>query len=103
MGCEDENAIFRGDDTDAFNQSFLRVNAQIPDSWTISKAEIKIGSLPKWTFDNPTFPLFINPSAEQTAVMASTNNIYMCVYDALGRKMTCQGTLTIKTKAGVIR
>lgn len=101
MTCN-ENAIFRGDDTDAFGQNWLTINAVIPTGWVIAKADVKIGDLPIKTFNNPVFPLSINLTNIETIQLSQKNNIYMKVYDTQGRGMTCQGTLSFPTQAEVV-
>lgn len=89
--------IVRFDDTDSFSQDFLEIDAEFPDdTWAprISKAEFKIQNLPVITFENPVFPLTINLSSEQTALLKDVNNCYLAVYDEQGRKQTCEGQLT---------
>jgi len=92
--------IFQGDNTAAFGGNFLTINISsesepIP---TITRAEIKIGCICK-SFNNPTFPLTINLTEEETAKLSSTNMAYMAVWDIDGRKKTCQGSITIKTSS----
>lgn len=92
-----KNPIFRSDDTRAFGQDWLEINAEFPDdTWAsrISKAEFKVGQLPVMTFDNPTFPFVVNLTSEQTALLKDVNNCYLAVYDEEGRKQTCEGQLT---------
>lgn len=100
MGCC--NAIYKGDDTNAFGQIFLVINATLPEGYIISKAEVKIGNLPIFTFDNPVFPLSIELTHEMTLKLDDRNNVYMKVYDSLGRGQTCCGTVVIEAKDGVV-
>lgn len=102
MPCKNSVSIFKGDDTGAFGGNFLTVNANIPTGYNISKAEIKIGILEPVVVNNPVFPLRINLTSEQTALLMNKNNIYMAVYDDLGRKATCKGVISFNAKEQVV-
>ena len=102
MTCDDKNTIFQGDDTSAFGQNFLKINATIPEGWQISKVELRIGNLPLFVFENPVFPLFVNLDSDQTRMLEKTNEVYMAVYDVNGKKITCKGSIIIKSKAEVV-
>ena len=94
--------IRKGDDTNAFDFSFLTVNLKNSEQYTITKAEIRIGILTK-TIENPVFPLDIALSREETMSLSTCgNDCYMAVYDTEGRKYTCDGSLTFKVKPKVV-
>lgn len=90
--------LYQGDNTQAFGGSFLKINLvseePIPE---ITKAEIRIGCLFK-VISNPSFPLVINLNEEETSKLNTTNTAYMAVWDSLGRKKTCKGSITIQTQ-----
>ena len=90
--------IYQGDNTGAFGESFLTINlvTEIEPVPVISKAVLKIGGICK-TFDNPSFPLVVNFSSEETAKMGSVNAAFLAVWDSEGRKRTCEGSLSFKT------
>lgn len=92
--------IFQGDNTAAFGGNFLTINISSESGIvpTITRAELKIGCICK-TFNNPTFPMTINLTEEETAKLSATNTVYMAVWDANGRKKTCQGTISFPTNA----
>lgn len=92
--------IFQGDNTAAFGGNFLTINVSSESGVvpTITKAELKIGSICK-TFTNPTFPLTVNLTEEETAKLSSVNTAYMAVWDINGKKKTCQGSLSFNTSA----
>lgn len=102
MGCCC-NAIYRGDDTNAFGRIFLTVNATIPDGFVVSKVEIAIGKLPLFVYENPEFPLYIELTSDMTKKLEDKNNVYMKAYDNFGRGQTCKGTIVIETRDGVIQ
>ena len=92
--------IYQGDNTAAFGGNFLTISissesGSVP---TIKRAEIKIGCVCK-TFENPSFPMTINLTEEETAKLSSVNTAYMAVWDVNGRKKTCQGSITFNTSA----
>ena len=99
------NPIYRGDSTAAFSQNFLEICAEFPDdTWAerVSKAEFKVGPLPVMTFENPVFPLTVNLTSEQTALLKDVNDCYLAVYDENGLKQTCEGQLTVASRRRVV-
>lgn len=94
--------IYKGDDTGAFGATFLTVNANIPTGYNVSKAEIKIGILDPIIINNPDFPLSINLTSEQTALLMDKNSIYMAVYDDNNLKKTCKGVVTFKAREQIV-
>lgn len=96
---------YRGDDWNSFGATAIEIYAQFPDdTWAerVSLAEVKIGNLPVMSFESPVFPLKINLSSEQTALLKDTNECYMAVYDENGLKRTCEGQMTIPTRRRVV-
>ena len=92
------NKIFRADDTNAFGEEWLEVHAEFPnENWIVTRADIKIGNLPVISIDNPEFPLVLNLSSAQTAVLKDNETIYMAVYDENGLKRTCEGQISFAT------
>lgn len=94
--------IYKGDDSAAFGNNFITIRANIPDGSTVSLAKFKCGNLPVMTFPNPTFPLVINLTPAQTRQLKQQNTCYLAVYDSLGRKATCRGSLTFVAKEEVV-
>ena len=94
--------VYKGDDTGAFSNNLLTIRANIPEGQTVSKAKLKIGSLPVMTFDAPTFPIVVNLTPAQTRQLQQQNTVYMAVFDELGRKATCRGTVTFVAKDEVV-
>ena len=92
--------IYQGDNTAAFGGNFLTISISsetgiVP---TITRAELKIGCITK-TFENPVFPMTINLTEEETQRLQSQNTAYLAVWDASGRKKTCQGQITFPASA----
>jgi len=94
--------IFRGDDTGAFGQTWLRINLDIPSTWTVTKAELKIGNLPVMEFDEPEFPLPVNLTSAQTARLKDNNTCYLALYDEDGLKQTLESSFTFYTRKQVV-
>ena len=94
--------IYKGDDTAAFGNTLLTINATIPEGRVVSKAKVKIGNLPVMTFSNPVFPLKINLTSSQTRQLSTQTECYMAVYDEEGRKATCKGVLKFVAKDEVV-
>lgn len=81
----------KGDDTNAFGHKFLLVKLKDAEKYNITKAEVRIGSIIK-TFDNPTFPFWIELNREESMKLAECGNVCkMAVYDQDGLKETCKG------------
>jgi len=96
--------IRKGDDTNAFDQEFLEVRVKDADKYTISKAELRIGSIIK-TFENPVFPIKISLTREETMMLStcsSGNDCYLAVYDDQNRKKTLEGTTNIPVAPRVV-
>lgn len=94
--------IHKGDDTNAFGFNFLTINLENAQDYVISKAEVKIGVIRK-IFDNPTFPLQISLNKEETDQLNEfSNKCFMAIYDTMGRKYTCEGTLSFKASPKVV-
>ena len=99
------NPIFMSDDTGSFGKTWLQIDAEFPDdTWAerITRAEFKVGPLPVMVFENPVFPIDINLTSAQTALLKDVNNCYLAVYDENGLKQTCEGQLTFKAHKRVV-
>lgn len=95
--------IYKGDDTDAFNQEFLKVNVIVPQDWTITKAELKIAQLPPIVYNDPVFPWFVKLNSVQTRKLRETNECHLAIYDVRGRKQTLEGSVAFKAKEEVVK
>lgn len=93
--------IFKGDDTGAFNNSFITINLENPLNLEISKVIFVCGCIKK-TFKEPVFPLVINLTSKETEKLSVSNVCYLVAYDSENRQRTCKGTLTFNAKNGVI-
>lgn len=91
--------IYQGDNTAAFGGNFLTIDVSAGEGMPvplITKAELKIGCFTK-VIENPTFPLKINLTEEETTHLKTENTAYLAVWDNQGRKKTCEGSLIINT------
>ena len=93
---------FKGDDFDAFDQEWAMVEADIPEDWVVTKAELKIGILPTIVIKNPVFPFSISLNRLQTSELKDVSTCYMAIYDEKGRKQTLEGSWTFKTENEVV-
>lgn len=95
------NKIFRGDSTAAFGMTFLRIEADYPTDWIVTRCDFKVGNLPVMTFDNPEFPIDINLTSSQTKLLKDVNSCYLSLYDENDFKLTCEGTFIFETRKQV--
>ena len=95
------NAIFKGDNTGAFGNSFITINLDNPQGFVVSKAIFVCGCIKK-TFNNPVFPLVINLTSSETEKLGASNVCYLVAFDSQNRQKTCKGTLTFKAQNGVL-
>ena len=93
---------FKGDDYDAFDQKWARVELEVPEDWDISRAELKIGNLPILVFHNPVFPFDVSLASYQTSNLKDVNTCYMAIYDTKGRKQTLEGSWTFLAEDEVV-
>lgn len=102
MNCNDNlETVYQGDDTGAFGQHFLHVDARIPEGFEVSKVDILITGLEPITVENPVFPFDVNLDSEQTSMLAQYNEIKMVAFDMQGRPQTCEGGICFGAKTRV--
>ena len=93
---------YKGDDFNAFDQEWALVEVDIPEDWVVTKAELRIGNLPKMTFPDPVFPFPVNLAAYQSANLKDINECYLAIYDEKGRKLTLDGSWTFIAENEVV-
>lgn len=93
--------LYRGDDTNAFDNKFITIELENAEGLIISKAEFKCGYILK-TFEYPTFPIEISLTSEETSNLSQNNSCYLAIYDEQGRKHTCDGYLSFSSKREVV-
>lgn len=94
--------LTRGDDSDAFGQEeFLRINYNVPAGQVVSRAILVCGAL-KLTFNNPSNPIEVNLTSEQTAILKDNNCCNIVLYDALNKQITIPCIAEFKTREGVL-
>lgn len=88
-----------GDNTAAFGGRLLviRLSNKTGEEINISKAVFVCGPV-RVVFENPVFPLLVNLTEQQTAQLGCCNTCYLAVWDEQGRKLTCSGSIGIKTE-----
>ena len=100
MANKEEDNLIQGDNTAAFGQHLMRINLLDPDglleNHSISKCEIRFACGVKKTYQNPTFPLIIDLTEEESQKMLVGNNTAtIAVWDELGRKATPKGSKVV--------
>lgn len=103
------DAIYCKDDTGAFGRSLLTVELENADGLNITKAEFRCGKILK-TFTQPTFPLKINLTCEETELLTHSNSDklvtinpgYLAIYDEEGLKWTLEGSVDIAVRKCVV-
>lgn len=95
--------IYKGDDTNAFGQSFIRIRRPTgTEEWVISKLVFQCGVIQK-VYNRPVFPIYVNFSSAESKKLSSTNECFIQVYDERGLRQTCSGSLVFNAKAQVIK
>ena len=98
-----KSGYYKDDDFGAFDQKGLIVTVEnIPDDFVITKAELRVGPVVETYEEQPIFPIEWVPDAETTALLNYSNECYLAVYDAEGRKRTCQGHFTLIVRDEVV-
>ena len=92
------NTYYKGDDWNAFGQEWVKIYFNIPENWTVTKAEFKVGNLPVMTFNSPVSPLTVSLDSSQTKNLKDVNTCYLALYDENGRKQTLDGSWTFVVK-----
>ena len=99
MSCSRvQKVIYKGDDTGANGQEFLRIYCQIPTGYSVSKIAVCITNLEPIEFENPVFPLVVNLTSDQTLRLSRNNTVTMIAYDEDGLQTTCEGIATFIAK-----
>lgn len=93
--------LYRGDDTNAFNQKFLRIEIINKKGAKIKKAEFRCGEILK-IYENPDSFIDVVLTAEETKKLKFTETCHLACYDELDRKWTCDEYYTIQTKGAVV-
>ena len=106
------NAIFKGDDTSAFGNTYITITVKNPLLYPISKIEFitnssmcipaKIFTDPTNNFQTETITLTVNYTSAESAKLRDANVGNLVAYDMNGKQATCQQSLTFYAKNGVI-
>ena len=94
-------AIYKGDDTGAFDQNFIKIDIENSSQYKISKVILQCGPVQK-IYSNPTFPIYVNFTHDESLRLYQDSTCYLQVFDEKGRRTTCEGTLNFTAKAKVI-
>lgn len=93
---------YKGDDFDAFDQEWAEVVVDIPEDWIVTKAELKVGNLPKMTFIDPVFPFPVALDSSQSINLKNVNTCHLAIYDTKNRKKTLEGSWTFIAENEVV-
>lgn len=103
------NSIYKGDDTSAFGNNFVRITIKNPDQKPISKIEFNVNAgiiIQTFTdtnnFTEENIVLIVNLNSEETSKLSSTNVANVICYDMNGKQFTCRQTLRFSAVNGVI-
>lgn len=93
--------IYKGDDTGAFDQHFIKIDITNPHDYAITKVVFQCGPIQK-VYSNPTFPIYVDFTHNESQRLYQDSKCYLQVFDSKGRRQTCEGTLNFTAKAKVI-
>jgi hypothetical protein len=93
--------IHKGDDTGAFDQNFIRIDINNPTGEKITKVILQCGPIQK-VYTNPKFPIYVNFDHNESNRLPQDSVCYLQVFDAKGRRQTCEGTLEFTAKQKVV-
>ena len=88
--------IYKGDDTSAFGQNFIKINLSGLEGKYISKAIFQCGTV-QLVFNRPQFPIYVNFTSEESSQLYEDAECYLQVFDEKGRRQTCGTILKFKT------
>lgn len=93
--------IYKGDDTGAFGQNFIKIELQNNPGFVISKCIFQCGPIQK-VFIRPQFPIYINFSHVESDKLYQLSECYLQVFDEKGLRQTCKGSLTFTAQPKVV-
>lgn len=93
--------MYKGDDTNAFDQNFIKIDLVGASGYTISKVIFQCGPIQK-VYTRPQFPIYVNFSHAESSRLYQDSVCYLQVFDEKGRRQTCEGTLNFTAKQKVI-
>ena len=94
--------IFKGDDTNAFGQNFIKINRpHNSEAYTISKVIFQCGPIQK-VYTRPTFPIYVNFTHTESKKLQTISECFLQVFDEHGLRTTCTGSLKFTAKQQVV-
>ena len=102
MGGLEMRKYYKGDDFDSFGQQWAVIEVDIPEDWEVSRAELKVGVLPTFSFENPVFPLPFSLTAKESAKLKNVSTCHIALFDREGRKQTLEGSWTFEAENEVV-
>ena len=96
-------SIYKGDNTGAFGNDFLRIYLNNPNNLIITKAVIQINNKLDKVYEYPIFPLRVNFTGEETEYLDQQNTCRMALWDEYGRRRTAEGKFNFYVKENRIK
>lgn len=93
--------ITQGDNTQNFDNHFLKLTIKNPYNQPIAKAIFQSGQVQK-EYENPESILYIDFTEDETRLLKHDNVGYLMVYDSENRPVTCKGCVHFKCLEGKI-
>lgn len=93
--------IYKGDDTNAFGQNFIKIDLTGAEGYTISKVIFQCGPIQK-VYTRPQFPIYVNFNHNESNRLQQNSVCYLQIFDEKGRRQTCEGTLSFTAKTKVV-
>lgn len=97
----DSTTIYKGDDTGAFGQNFIKIDITGVEGYIISKCIFQCGPIQK-VYTRPQFPIYINFTSVESKRLNQLSECYLQLFDEKGLRQTCKGTLTFTAQPQVI-
>lgn len=93
--------VYRGDDTDSFGNTFIKVDLEPAQKaiYNVNKLEVSVANIVK-TYLNPTFPLDVSLTAEETTNVEECKMypVYVTLYDDNDKIKTFKSDINVLFK-----
>ncbi len=93
--------IYKGDDTNAFGENFIKIDVQNTAGYTISKCIFQCGPIQK-VFVRPQFPIYVNFSHVESERLYQQSECFLQIFDEKGLRKTCKGSLNFTAQPKVV-
>ena len=93
--------IYKGDDTNAFGENFIKIDVKNDAGYTISKCIFQCGPIQK-VYVRPQFPIYVNFSHVESERLYQQSECFLQIFDEKGLRKTCKGSLTFTAQPKVV-